>query len=522
MAQLGIPGRVSLTRRRLVGTAGAVLGLSLSPLVGVRARRLQGEGDPFVVANEMEPLDLLPWFGGYGQALVTRQVYETLAEPRMTLAEDNTVDITLTPVLAESWERVDDTRWRFFLREGVSFHNGEAWNAEAAKVSYDALSDADTIAELGKFNALASVTAVEIVDEMTIDFVTAEPDNEFINISVRIGFVGLPPALLAEQGVQAFAENPIGTGPFQFDEWSKGEAIDLTRFEEYWNAGEVLDVPAVRFIARPEAAVRAQTVLAGEADFAYNIGAEQAQPLEKTVTGGGFQSTSIRLNNVIEPTSDQRVRLAINHAIDREGIVESVFGGQATVAAFFGFQPVALEPYPYDPEQATALIEEAGVTGTDLELVYGEGRIPEEDQLAEIYKAQLDAIGLNITLTKVEPRQYNELGGLPFEEQPPLYMETTSSGNFGEIAGGLQDKYGCDGTGTYCNPAMDEEFATLATLEGEAREAKLQEIAEALHAEAPRAWVAVIQQVHGLSERVTTALPLNAYVRFNDIALSDS
>ncbi|MGI8644333.1 MAG: ABC transporter substrate-binding protein, partial [Thermomicrobiales bacterium] len=415
---------MKITRRQLAGTAAAGFGLSLTPLLQAKAVRFQDDSAEFVVANEIEPLDLLPWFGGYGQALVTRQVYETLAEPRMTLTDDNTVDISLIPVLAESWERVDDTRWRFFLRDGVAFHNGEAWNAAAAKASFDVLSDTDLIAELGKFNALAGVTA-EVVEEMTIDFVTPEPDSEFVNMSIRIGFSALPPKMLEEQGVQAFAENPVGTGPFRFGQWSKGEEIILNQFEEYWS-DEVLDISTVRFIARPEAAVRAQTVLAGESDFAYNIGAEQASPLPHTVSGGGFQSTSIRLNNTIEPTSNQQVRLAINHAIDREGIVASVFGGQATVAAFFGFQPVELEPYPYDPEQAAALIEEADITGMELELVYGEGRIPEEDQLAEIYKSQLDAIGLNIKLTKVEPRQYNELGSLPFEEQPPLYMETTS------------------------------------------------------------------------------------------------
>jgi len=98
-------------------------------------------------------------------------------------------------------------------------------------------------------------------------------------------------------------------------------------------------------------------------------------------------------------------------------------------------------------------------------------------------------------------------------------METTSSGNFGEIASGLLDKYGCEGTGTYCDPAMDAEFRGLAALEGEARRAKVQEIAAKLHEAAPRAWVAVVQQVHGLSERVVTDLPLNAYVRFQDLSV---
>jgi ABC-type transport system substrate-binding protein len=185
---------------------------------------------------------------------------------------------------------------------------------------------------------------------------------------------------------------------------------------------------------------------------------EQAQALEHYVVGGGFQSSGIRLNNAIAPTNDIRVRQAINHAIDRESIAQTIFRGAAKPIAFFGFQPVNLEPFPYNPTRATELIQDAGIQGEELELVYGEGRIPEETQLAEIYKASFEAIGLKIKLTRLEPAQYNELGGKPFPEQPPLYMETTSSGNFGEIAGGLRDKYGCEGTGTFCKPEYDQEF----------------------------------------------------------------
>lgn len=120
-------------------------------------------------------------------------------------------------------------------------------------------------------------------------------------------------------------------------------------------------------------------------------------------------------------------------------------------------------------------------------------------------------------MTKLEPRQYNEIGALPFEEQPPLYMETTSSGNFGEIAGGLLDKYGCDGTGGYCNPEIEGEFRDLAGMSGDERLESLQSIAERLHEDAARVWVAGIQQVHGIAEGVETDFPLNAYILFDDI-----
>lgn len=334
---------------------------------------------------------------------------------------------------------------------------------------------------------------------------------------LRLGLVALPPGMLADEGLDAFAENPVGTGPYHFVSWSKGQEIVLNGFDEYWNAANVTIVDEARIVARPEAAVRAQSVASGETDFAYNVGAEQAAALEASVTGGGFQTTSIRLNNQIAPTDDQNVRLAINHAIDRQGICDAIFLGQARPTAFFGFQPVTLEPYPYDPEMARELIQQAGAGGQELELVYGEGRIPEEDQLAELYKVYLEEIGLSIRLTKLEPIQYNELGGGPFENQPPLYMETTSSGNYGEIAGGLADKYGSEGTGTFSDPAFDERFAALQGLSGEERQAELQAIAEDLHAIAPRAWVAVLEQVHGVSANIAPRLPLNVFIYFTDL-----
>ena len=473
--------------------------------------------DEFVVACALEPVDLLPWFGGYDQALIMRQIYQTLVEPRLTINANGAVEVELTPWLAESWELVEPTRWRFKLREGVKFHNGEEFNAEVAKFSYETMTDPEILDSVGKTSFLRTIEAWEVVDEYTIDVVTTIPDTELPGLSIRIGFAALPKQFIEANGIEALAETPIGTGPYAFQSWERGQQVLLSRYDDYWNP-DGPNMASVRYIFREQSSVRAQTVQAGEADFAYNIGAEQAATLDNFVVGGGFQSTSIRINNQIAPTNDIRLRRAINYAIDRGAIVDAIFGGAATPLAFFGFQPVALEPFPYDPDQAAELIKDAELEGTELELVYGEGRIPEEDQLAEIYKASLEAIGLSITLTKVEPRQYNEIGGQPFEEQPPLYMETTSSGNFGEIASGLYDKYGCEGTGTFCDPDFDAEFQELQGLTGQERLDLLQSIAERLHEEeTPRAWVAAVQQVHGLAANVETTFPANTYIRFDDI-----
>jgi peptide/nickel transport system substrate-binding protein len=529
--------RTGVSRRRLLVTGGAAAaflvacgGGSEDPSGMDRSPGAAGSTDArgstpvasmpseLVVANEAEPSDLGPYVGGYSTWLVTAQIYETLAEPRLSINRQGFVDVSFTPHLAERWERPDPLRWRMKLRPGVSFHNGEPWNATAAKYSFDVLADARQAASLSKTSYLARLMdRCEVIDDLTVDLITKQPDEETLRSTLRIGFVGLPPKLVEQRGLQSLFENPVGTGPYQFKSWTRGQEIRLEKYGGHWNTNGP-NMPAVKYVIRREAAIRAQTVKTGEAHFAYNIGSEQAQGIKNTVIGGGFQSSGIRLNNAHPVTGDIRVRRALNMAIDRNAIVASIFRGAATPIAFFGFQPVRLEPFAYRPDEARRLIDAAGVRGASLDLVYGEGRIPEEDQLAEIYKAAFDAIGLRVTLRKLEPRQYNELGGKPFPEQPSLYMETTSSGNFGEIAAGLRDKYGCNGTGTFCKPEYDAEFDALARLTGEERNTRLQSIAERLHnEEAPRVWVAAVQQVHGFADVVKADLPANAYILFEDL-----
>lgn len=470
-----------------------------------------------VIANELEPADLGPYPAGYPTWLVTAQIYETLAQPRLIIGASGAVEVSFAPRLATAWQRIEPARWRFTLRPGVTFHNGEPFDAAAAKFSFDVLGDVQKAASLKKTAYAASIVArADVVDAQTIDVVTRAPNAETLSV-LHIGFSALPPKLVQDKGIEALLENPVGTGPYAFTSWTRGQNIRLEKFAKHWRT-DGANMPALRYVVRREAAVRAQMVKAGEAHFAYNIGSEQAQGIKNSIAAGGFQSSSIRLNNAHPITGDVRVRKAINLAIDRPTIVRSIFRGAAVPLAFFGYQPVKLDPFPFRPDEARRLIDAAGVRGQALDFVYGEGRIPEEDQLAEVYRAELEAVGLKVNLKKVEPKQYNDIGGRPFPEQPPLYMETTSSGNYGEITSGLQDKYGCTGSGTFCKPEFDAEFKELMTLDGEVRIAKLQSIAERLHNdETPRAWVVAVQQVQGFADNVRSTLPANAYILFDDL-----
>ncbi len=502
-------------------TATPAAGTDTSPATQASPTRAPRPSE-FVVANEAEPDDLLPYFSGFAQVLVLRNVYETLFEVRLEAAPDGSATLKYVPMLAEKWEQTAPDTFRFTLRKNVLFHDGEPWDANAAKASFDALRDPQTASALKKAPYLArAIKAVNVVDSMTIDIVTAEPTNiNELGLFIRLFFSAVSPKALKDRGLPAMLESPVGTGPFRLEAWTRGQQIRLSKFDRYWDPNAT-NIPAARFITRKEASVRAQTIKTGEAHFAYNIGVEQGATLPRQLVAGGFQSNSIRLNNAIAPTNDIRVRRAINLAIDRDAINKSIFKGTAKPIGFFANQPVNVRPFPYDPTQAARLISEAGVKGTELQFVYGEGRIPEEDQLAEIFKSYLDAIGLKIRLTKLEPRQYNELGGKPFPEQPPLYMETTSNGNYGEVATALRDKYGCEGTGTFCKPEFDDLYRKIGTLSGDERQRLLQDVARRLQEEeTPRCWVVAVNQVHGIAPDVVSRVPLNAYVLLRDFSFA--
>ncbi|MGH2584114.1 MAG: ABC transporter substrate-binding protein [Dehalococcoidia bacterium] len=477
-----------------------------------------GAPSDLVVANELEAEHLGPFWRGYPQQLVARQIWESMAVPRMTLDQSGVGQVTFKPLLVESWEQIEPVRWRLTLRPGVTFHNGEPWNAQAAKFAFDTFTDKEAMAKLNQTASLATyISGATVLDDMTVEVQTQGPQGEFLQRVVS-GVIAIPPKATEQQGIQSFYENPIGTGPFTLKIWQRGQEIRLEKNPAYWDA-TATNIPAIRYLFRSEPSVRTQMIKANEAQFAYNIGIEQAQGLKNVVTGGGFQSNSVRTNNQKPVTGDIRVRTAMNYAVDRDAVIKTVFRGKATPIGFFGFQPVDVKPFQYKPDEAKKLIDAAGARGQTLEFVWGELRIPEEPQLAEIYKAAFEAIGLKIDLKRVEPKVYDDMNNRPFPVQPHMFMETTSSGNGGEIVGGLRDKYGCKGTGSYCNEAFDAAFTDLsATLDPAERDRKLQDIAYRLQwEETPRVWVAAVQQVHAFAESIQANLPANLPFLFTDL-----
>jgi peptide/nickel transport system substrate-binding protein len=342
-----------------------------------------------------DPSTLDPQFADDGnERSVSDNIYETL------IARDSkTMD--LVPGLAESWEQVDDTTWRFTLRQGIKFHNGEDWNAEAAAYSINRVINPDYASE--QISYYATVTEAKVVDDYTIEVTTDGPDP---TLPTRLYWMKMVPPKYAAEDPDTFAKEPVGTGPYKFVEWFRDDHITLEANAEYWGGAPSIETVVIRPIA--EEVTRLAALQAGEVDLVRGLIPEYAEQVPKAVAIPGLEFPWLRLNALKGPTADLKVRLAINYAIDKEALAESLYLGYAVPAegqlltpGHFGFNP-EVSAYPYDPNKAKELLEEAGYAGEEIELIGEAGRWLKDKELTEAVAGQLRDAGINVNVKIVE------------------------------------------------------------------------------------------------------------------------
>jgi len=283
------------------------------------------------------------------------------------------------PWLAKSWEVSEDqTELTFFLQEGVKFHDGTDFNAEAVKANFDRMMDPANASP--KLGYLGSLQEVVVVDDLTVTFVFEKPYAPFfINLAGAVGAINSPTAV--EQYGETYGRSPVGTGPFMFEEWIPGSSITLVRNPDYkqfrkdvYNQGPALAEKIVLVVIPEEGTVQA-ALETGEiisADLAADIVARfVGDPaynviIDKNVANVVF----LEFNFLKPPFDDIRVRKAVNHAVDKAAAIRAAWNGYAEPALSplplgdpgFSAEIAAEYGYEYDPEKALALFEEAGFT----------------------------------------------------------------------------------------------------------------------------------------------------------------
>ena len=333
-------------------------------------------GGELVVGLSWEPSGLDPHtVAAENAVLPMMQVCETLVirEP----------DGTFVAGLAASWDISEDgTAYTFHLREGITFHDGTPFNAEAVKYSFDRIMDPAT-KSMEAIDHLGSYSNTELVDEYTAVVHLESPFAALLD-GVASGWLCIVSPTAAEQwGPDEFQDHFVGTGPFVFKEWKRQEHIRLERNPDYWGGAEFFDhhglayLDAIVFKFVEEASVRSGTLETGEIHVAQEVPAVDVERLnaepdiDVSVKPGPGTGIMLLFNMSKAPTDDLRVRQAINYAVDQKAISDVLYQG-VLGPAYGPLSPVtpcywsgAEEMYPYDPERAETLLEEAGWADTD-------------------------------------------------------------------------------------------------------------------------------------------------------------
>lgn len=321
-------------------------------------------------------------------------------------------DLELVPGLATSWEELDDgKRIRFTLREGVTFHNGEPFNADAVKFTFDRLLGEEGARGPQRSNYTA-ISHVTVIDEYTVDMFLYQPDPVLLTKLAGYGAMIVPPGYIEEHGEEYFNEHPVGTGPFKVVEYTPRSDVRLEAFADHWGGAPKLDSVTYRFIAEPSTAVA--ELQAGRVDIVLPptipVGMVESinnHPNSQVVSVASPTVEALRFNTQSGITSDERVRQALIMAVDRQAIVDTILSGEGSVIASFqgeqsfGFDP-ELDPYPFDPQRAQELLAEAGVEpGAELQIDV-RGNDATFGEVAQVVAAYLQGVGLNVSIQPYE------------------------------------------------------------------------------------------------------------------------
>ncbi|MCL7455104.1 MAG: ABC transporter substrate-binding protein [Anaerolineae bacterium] len=345
------------------------------------------------------------------------QLYDSL----VYMTEENEIE----PALAERWDISDDgTEYTFYLRQDVTFHNGEPFNADSVVFSWQRAVDNDWEYS----DQWTQADSVEKIDDYTVKITTPEPNVLLMNIifdqwaMVPVGFD---------------PENPVGTGPFKFVEWVKGDHITMEANMDYWRGPPKIQTVIFRPI--PESATRVAAIQTGEVDIVTRLSSEEAQNLlgVEDVTVIKYPQTRvyyIAFNNMTtgvgQPTEDPLVRQAMNYAVDVDAIIDALFDGFAVPAT--GYVATgelghgAVEPFGYDPDKAIELLTEAGYPdGFAMDMACPAGAYTHFEEVCEAVVAYLGDVGIDVSLEFMESGQYWDLEAN--KELPPLFGDSWSA-----------------------------------------------------------------------------------------------
>lgn len=357
-----------------------------------------------------EPVQLNS-FRSVGAALNTPIVKDNLVE---TLTWQSGDDQRVVPTGATTgWEQVDPDTWRFTLRQGVKFHNGEDWNAEAAlpSLAYMGIgaNDNASFPYTGGYQA-------EAIDEFTLDINCDAACPIFPNTSFFVAFEA-PQYLADNPDDEGRARQAIGFGPYQLVEWKPGVEITEEIYDGYVTAGDHYEfqkplIQNLRWLWRGEPTVMQAMIQQGEADIAWDVGVDAAKalPANMVKAGSSAETFALTTNTLWHPELKKlKVRQAIVHAINCQEMVDVLYSGLTSCRGniiwpgVIGASQYNTEPYEYNPQLSRELLVEAGYDPANSIEIMGRGtRIPKQVEVYEAIQGYLSDVGITAEINIVE------------------------------------------------------------------------------------------------------------------------
>ncbi len=454
-----------------------------------------------------------------GEELSSNIMYYHLYDPLVK----RSADLSFGPGLAESWENIDDTTWRFKLREGVTFHNGNAFTAD------DVVFTVKKARESIRPDLVANIAEITKIDDLTVEITTPQPYAVLPNDLAEV--LILDEEYTTATGDEQMDLKPMGTGPYMLEEWIKEEKLVLSAFDDYWAGAPTIKSVTFRPITNP--ATRTAALLTGEVDVIQDLA---VRDVERVRSEDGFEVvTRPSLLNVVlamdtraksptiegdNPMTDQRVREAIARAIDVDAINKIVMNGLATPsdqyvpASHTGYVDGMnfREMYPMDVEKAKALLADAGYPdGFTMTLDATNNRYVNDAQIAQALASMLAKVGITLELNIMPKSNFWGYIRVPTENSSFIMSGwDVPAGDAGSMYGSLfytRDKregYGQVNRGSYSNADLDALIDKAdSTPSIEERDAILQDATKILMADIPMIPLHYEQDIYGLRDGVT-------------------
>lgn len=453
-----------------LGVAAGVLGWAAGPA------QAQDRNITIVLSEEPDSLD------GCNSSVSSngRVVHNNIGEGLTQF--DNTTG-KVVPRLATSWKQVDKLTWQFELREGVTFHDGTKLDAESAARSINRSLSPNLDCNIRTLYFGNITVKAEVVDDYTINLSTDVYEPILPNYMTWVMLVS------PNTPMDKLTLTTIGTGPYVLENYQPGQEIVATRNPDWW--GPTPEVERVRYVFRSESTVRGAMITNGEADLTEDI-----SPQDVVENGGSFRDVSyanmetafLRIDTMIPPLDDKRLRIALNLAVDREGMLGTIFPAESIPAtnlvapAVSGHNP-NLTPWPYDPDRARKLVAEAKADGVDVDkeiTLWGRTNLyANSTESMEALLAMWSDVGFNMKLQMLEVGQWLKIHGKPYpEDRGPSIIQTRHNNQGGDAVFTAHAKWACDGSrSAMCDPTLDEKIDKATQLVGEEREKVWQEVA---------------------------------------------